>query len=162
MIYILKIVLLILGSLVLQIALVARISIFGSSPDLPLALVVSIALARGSFHGEIAGFITGLSGDLLSGGPLGVQSLSKVVIGYFVGFVRDRLYSDNFITQAICGFVATLAAKFITSIHISLFLDPKFLSFRLPGILLVSAINSILVVVIFWIVKRLIKSDSAS
>ena len=55
-----KIALLIFLSMILQIALLSRISIFGSRLDLPLALVVSMGLYRGSFHGEVVGFSSGL------------------------------------------------------------------------------------------------------
>ncbi len=156
-----KIVFLILGSAILQTALIGRVSVFGSQPDLSLALIVSVALLRGPFHGEVAGFVSGLLHDLLSGGtPLGVQSFSKVVIGYGIGFIRGRLYSDNLITQLVSGFAATLAHKAITLIHQSLiFADTQFLQIRFSGLLLVAILNSILVVVVFRILRKFIGSE---
>ena len=159
MIRLIKILIIILGSVILQASLVARITIFGSKPDLPLAVVVSVALIRGPFHGELTGFVSGLLGDIFSGGPLGVQALSKVLIGYFTGFVRSRFYYDNFITQAVCGFIATLASKIITSIHLALLADPKFLRIRFEGLILVALINALLVIGVFHLIKRFAKVE---
>jgi rod shape-determining protein MreD len=158
MIHILKIIFLILVSVTLQITLVTRISMFGSSPDLPLALIVSVALFKGPLHGELVGFASGSLCDLFSGGPLGIQSFSRVVVGYCAGFVRGRLYSDNSVTQLASGFVATLAANIIASAHLSLlFADPQFLRIRFPGLILAAISNSILVIAVFWVLKKLCK-----
>ena len=159
---ILKITLLVLGSVILQAALIARIPVFGSKPDLPLALVVSIALFKGSFHGELVGFASGLLCDLFSGGPfLGVQSFSKTIVGYSTGFVRGRLYSDNLITQSISGFIATIAAKAITAVHLSLLsTDSQFFSVRFSGLIVAAFLNSIFTVAVFWISKKFLKSEA--
>ena len=152
----LKIAALILVSLILQIALFSRISILGGKPDLPLALVVSAALFRGPFYGEIVGFASGLLDDLFSGGRLGIQAFSKVVIGYGIGFIRGRLYSDNFITQLVSGFIATLAHKFITLAHLSILrTDMQFVNIRFTGLILAAIMNSILVMAAFWTLKKL-------
>ena len=157
----LKIAALILVSLTLQIALISRMSIFGGKPDLPLALVVSVALFRGPFYGEIVGFTSGLFYDLFSDGRLGVQAFSRVVIGYGIGFIRGRLYPDNFVTQLVSGFIATMAHKFITLIHLSLlFPHTQFVNIRFTGLLVAAISNSILVVVVFWTLKKLIKVGS--
>ncbi|MFC1715172.1 rod shape-determining protein MreD [Candidatus Poribacteria bacterium] len=157
----LKIAALILASLILQIALISRIPMFGGRPDLLLALVVSAALLRGPLYGGTVGFISGLLYDLFSAdGRLGIQAFSRVVIGYGIGFIRGRLYSDNFITQLASGFFATLAHKIITLAHLSLLrADTQFVSIRFTGLALAAISNSILVVVVFWILKKLIKNE---
>ena len=159
---ILKIAFLILGSVVLQTALLSRISMLGAQPDLPLALIVSVALLRGSFHGEVVGFVSGLLHDLLSDGQLlGVQSFSRVLIGCGVGFIKGRLYSDNLITQVVSGFIATLVHKIIMLVHLSLLsADTEFMHIRFSGLILAAISNSILVVVVFWILKKSIRSEN--
>ena len=155
-----KIALLVFGALLLQITLVGRISVFGAKADLPLALIVAVALLRGPFHGELTGFFSGFLCDLVSGGPLGIQAFSRTLIGYCAGFIRGRLYSDNIVTQAVSGFAATLAGKLITSVHLSLLsTDAQFMRIPFLGVLLVAFLNSIFVVIIFWILKKIIKSE---
>ena len=160
----LRVILLVLGSVVLhilQITLIPRISMFGSKPDLPLALIVSVALFKGSFHGGLVGFASGLFCDLFSGGPLGVQSFSRTVVGYCTGFVPGRLYSDNLITQSASGFAATLVGETITLTHLSLVsAEWQFSRIRFPGLILVAILNSVLVIGVFRILKKLVKSET--
>lgn len=161
MIRLLKIILLILGSVILQSTIVAKLSMFGSKPDLPLALTVSFALLNGSLQGELVGFTSGLLCDLSSGGPfLGIQSLSKVIIGYLIGFMRYRFYSDSVVTQLISGFAASLADKFITALHLNFLLSGlPFPRIHIAGLLLTALINSILVVITFRILRKFLKSE---
>ncbi len=154
MLSILKIGLLLLGSLLLQVTLIARISVFGSRFDLLLAFVVCIALFKGVYYGEVVGFISGLFYDIFSGGPLGTHTFSMIIIGYGVGFFRDRLYSDNPITQALCGFSATLVVKLFTSVYLGLFASPRFLSVRPLGLILAAIVNSLLVIAFYWMLKK--------
>ena len=61
------------------------------APDIPLIVVVLLALRRGPEFGCGAGFIAGLLQDAASGGLLGVQALTKAVIGFAIGAVGARL-----------------------------------------------------------------------
>ena len=47
------------------------------APDIPLIVVVLLALRRGPEFGCGAGFVAGLLQDAASGGLLGVQALTK-------------------------------------------------------------------------------------
>ena len=61
------------------------------APDIPLIVVVLLALRRGPEFGCGAGFIAGLLQDLATGGLLGVQALTKAVIGFAIGVLGSRL-----------------------------------------------------------------------
>jgi len=155
MIYVIKIMLLIFGSVALQTTLIAHISIFGSKPDLPLALTVSIALFRGSMQGESVGFASGLLCDLASGGPfIGIQSFSKVLVGYSIGLLKIRFYSDNIITQLLSGFTAAMADKLIVFLCL-VFLNFPFPHIRFWGLILTAAISSVFVPIIYVALKGL-------
>jgi rod shape-determining protein MreD len=156
-----KMILLVLGSVILQNSLLANISIFGSKPSLPLALTVSIALFRGSFQGELFGFFSGLLCDLSSGGPfLGIQSLSLTLVGYFAGLLRRRFYSDSFITQLMSGFVATLVDKLIEFLVLSILLSDSYPRFQLLGLSINAIVNSIITIIVFRLLIRIFKSDN--
>lgn len=162
MVQIFKIFLLILLSILLQTTLIGKISIFGIKPDLPLALTVAIALFRGSLYGEIVGFVSGFFFDISSGGPfIGVQSFSKTLIGYSIGLLRGRFYSDNIITQSLSGFLSVVADKLIALVSIGLLLtNLPFPRIRIHGLILVSFINSALVIIVFNILGKLFKSEN--
>src|SRR5215813_3739275 len=55
------------------------------APDIPLIVVVMLALRRGPEFGCGAGFVAGLLQDAATGGLLGVQALTKAVVGCVVG-----------------------------------------------------------------------------
>jgi rod shape-determining protein MreD len=156
-----KMILLVLGSVILQTSLVANLSIFGNKPSLPLALTVSIALLKGSFYGELFGFFSGLLCDLSSGGPfLGIQSLSQALVGYLAGLLRRRFYSDNVTTQLMSGFTATLVDKLIAFFTLGILLSGSYPQFRLLGLLINAVVNSIMTIIVFRFLTRIFKSDS--
>ena len=61
------------------------------APDIPLIVVVLLALRRGPEFGAIAGFAAGLLQDVARGGLVGAQALTKAVLGFTVGAVGGRL-----------------------------------------------------------------------
>src|SRR5947209_18896779 len=61
------------------------------APDIPLIVVVLLALRRGPEFGCGAGFLAGLLQDAASGGMLGVQALTKASIGFVIGPAGGRL-----------------------------------------------------------------------
>jgi rod shape-determining protein MreD len=61
------------------------------APDIPLIVVVMLALRRGPEFGCGAGFLAGLLQDAATGGLLGIQALTKSVIGCGVGALGGRL-----------------------------------------------------------------------
>ena len=61
------------------------------APDIPLIVVVLLALRRGPEFGCGAGFVAGLLQDAATGGLLGVQALTKSVVGFVIGVVGSRL-----------------------------------------------------------------------
>jgi len=61
------------------------------APDIPLIVVVLLALRRGPEFGCAAGFMAGLLQDAASGGLLGVQALTKALIGFGIGALGGRL-----------------------------------------------------------------------
>src|SRR5437870_13612793 len=63
----------------------------GVTPDLPLIVVVLLALRRGPEFGCAAGFAAGLLQDAAGGGLIGVQALTKAVLGFVIGAAGSRL-----------------------------------------------------------------------
>ena len=61
------------------------------APDIPLIIVVLLALRRGSEFGCAAGFLAGLLQDVAAGGLIGVQALTKALVGFGLGAAGGRL-----------------------------------------------------------------------
>src|SRR5436309_9238055 len=79
------------GGSVAHATLAPALGIGGVTPDLPLIVVVLLALRRGPEFGCVAGFGAGLLQDAAGGGLIGVQALTKAVIGFAIGALGERL-----------------------------------------------------------------------
>ena len=79
------------------------------APDIPLIVVVLLALRRGPEFGCVAGFLAGLLQDGASGGMLGVQALTKALIGFAIGALGARLRVTQPLVQVPGLVVLTIA-----------------------------------------------------
>jgi rod shape-determining protein MreD len=79
------------GGGVAQVTVAPALRIGDVLPDLPLIVVVLLALRRGPEVGCLTGFAAGLLQDAASGGLIGVQALTKAVAGFVVGLVGAEL-----------------------------------------------------------------------
>jgi rod shape-determining protein MreD len=61
------------------------------APDIPLIVVVLLALRHGPEFGCLGGFAAGLLQDAAGGGLLGVQALTKALAGFGIGLLGGRL-----------------------------------------------------------------------
>lgn len=86
------------------------------APDIPLIVVVLLALRRGPEFGCGAGFVAGLLQDAATGGLLGVQALTKAVIGFVIGAAGGRLRVGQPLVQVPGLVILTIAeglARFV-------------------------------------------------
>jgi rod shape-determining protein MreD len=79
------------------------------APDIPLIVVVLLALRRGPEFGCAAGFVAGLLQDAATGGLLGVQALTKAVIGFAIGAAGGRLRVSQPLVQVPGLVILTIA-----------------------------------------------------
>lgn len=95
-----------------QAAWLARVQVFGAALDPLLPFAVGMGILRGAESGAVAGVTAGLLQDLLSGGgPLGVNGLSKLVVGFASGLFERSIYIENPLLPAIATFVGTLLGE---------------------------------------------------
>ena len=67
--------------------------------DFPLIIVVYAALQRNAIRALIFGFLSGVAIDALSGGLLGANGFSKVLVAYLVSEMARRVYLDNLLLR---------------------------------------------------------------
>ena len=102
-------VLTVVGGSVAHATLTPMISVAGVTPDLPLIMVILLALRRGPELGCVAGFVTGLLQDATGGGLIGVQALTKGLIGFGIGVAGGRLRVSQPLVQVPGLVVLTIA-----------------------------------------------------
>lgn len=97
-------------TVVVQIAAVSQVSVFGVSADLSPLVVASVGLLAGSLPGAIFGFAVGLFVDLALVQTLGVTSLLFIAIGYWAGRLRELRDPAHGLAPLAVGAVATAVA----------------------------------------------------
>jgi len=69
------------------------------TPDIPLILLVLLALRRGPEVGCLAGLVAGFLQDAAAGGSIGAQALTKTLIGFFIGQAGGRFWVHEPLVQ---------------------------------------------------------------
>jgi rod shape-determining protein MreD len=101
--------------LTLSTTLLKFLSISEIVPDILLVWIVYIAIREGQIAGMTAGFLLGLSIDLLSGpdGMTGLSALTKTVAGFLAGY----FYNENKILQTLGGYQFIVAIGVVSLVH---------------------------------------------
>lgn len=114
--------------LILQGVLIGRIQLRWGRPDLPLILLIFWAWHNNWKQGLIAGFVIGLSVDILFFPLLGLNAFSLALVGFLVAEIRERVYQDNVIFFILLIGAATVLNGIILSFWLLVFnISPSFL-----------------------------------
>ncbi|MEK6645966.1 MAG: rod shape-determining protein MreD [Candidatus Firestonebacteria bacterium] len=106
---------------IFQTVLQKILDIRGIFPDLLLVFVVYSALNKGIEVGMVTGFFCGSIIDSLSLSPAGLNMLSMLMLGYFVGVLREKIYKDKPFNQILIVIISTIVYGLIITIFIKVF-----------------------------------------
>ncbi len=93
---------------IIQSTVLPLIGFKGIVPDMLLVVVVSYALLSGKEKGFGVGFFTGLLQDLAFGNIFGINTLSKMAVGYFFGLAERKVFKEKVLLPVVATAVATL------------------------------------------------------
>ncbi len=96
-----------------QSAWLARIPVLGAVVDPLLPLTVAVGIFRGAESGAVVGVGGGLLQDLVSGAAIGVNGLSKLVVGFTSGLFERSIYAEDPFLPAVATFVASLVGQLL-------------------------------------------------
>ena len=82
-------------------------------PDVLLVWTVYIAIRLGQIPATIAGFVIGLTIDLVSGHFIGLSALSKTVAGFFAGY----FFNENMIDYTLGSYQFLIVVGLSSIIH---------------------------------------------
>lgn len=154
----LRIVLLSFATVVIQVAGISQISIFGVSADLTPLVVMSVGLLAGSMLGAATGFGIGLFVDLLLVQTLGVTSLLYITIGYWCGRLHElRDPSHGLVPLALGGAATAFAGIGMTLIQFLLGVDAPVSLLLVQQIFITVLVNTLLALPVYAVVRRIIR-----
>lgn len=139
-----------------QAAWLARVEISGAILDPLLPIAVAVGVLRGAESGAAVGLAGGLLQDLLSGGPLGLNGLIKLVVGFASGLFERSIYIENPLLPAVATFAGTLLSELLLLVVgqvIGLGARPSLDA--VPRALVQAAMNSAVAPFLFRGVKRI-------
>jgi rod shape-determining protein MreD len=93
-----------------QIALVSQLSVFGTNADLLPLVIAAVGLMTGSVSGAVFGFSVGLFLDLAFVQTIGLSSLVYVAVGYLAGRARELRDPHGALVPLALGAAATAVA----------------------------------------------------
>ena len=139
---------------ILQTAFFPRIGLI-IKPDLFLVMVIAYTLVGGIKSGTIAGFVLGLIEDLLSGGFIGVNTMTKALLGFSTGLIEKHIFHDQFFVPSLMTFIGTILNNLLYMFIIHSF-DQRFTMFPPLGKLMaLGFLNALLAPLIFSAVRRI-------
>ena len=103
-----------------QSTLVPLLAIGGIKPDVLLVITVSAGLLCGKETGVGIGFFGGLLQDLLSGNVFGLNTFTKMVIGYLAGMAERKVFKENIFLPVAAMMIASLLNGLMVHIFIYL------------------------------------------
>jgi cell shape-determining protein MreD len=137
-------------AVVIQVAAVSQISIFGVSADLSPLVVMSVGLLAGSMIGATVGFGMGLLVQ-----TLGITSLLYIAIGYWSGRLRELRDPAHELVPLGVGAAATAVAGVgMALIQFLLGVDAPVSLLLFQQILLTVLVNSLIALPVYAVVRR--------
>jgi rod shape-determining protein MreD len=77
--------------------------------DLPLLVTIYFGIVcRNPIAGTLVGTVIGVAQDALTHRPIGVNGISKAVIGYLAASLGVRIDTENHLTRLLLGFLFTV------------------------------------------------------
>jgi rod shape-determining protein MreD len=147
-----------LVSVIVQIAAVSQIDVFGTSVDLSPLVVAFAGLLLGSVPGAVMGFAVGLLVDCALVQTLGVNSLLFTAIGYGAGRLREARDPAHGLTPLAVGAAATAIATIgFALMQFLLGVDAPVSSVLLREILVTLVANTLLALPVYAVVRRVLQ-----
>jgi rod shape-determining protein MreD len=140
---------------IIQVAAVSQVVIFGTSADLTPLVVAAVGLLCGSVAGATFGFAVGLFIDAALVQTMGLTSLVFIVAGYGAGRLRELRDPQAMVVPMFVGAAATAIATFgygLMNFMLGIDAPVSFLLLRL--ILATIVLNALISLPVFALVRR--------
>jgi len=154
--------LLALTTIVVQVALMPHLRLFGVVPDLGLVLAIAIAYHDDAETAAIVGFITGLGFDFFLGTPVGVSALAYSVSGFLTGVIQASLIrSSRWLPLALGGVGGLFGGLLFVGIAILAGTDSLIHLGTLGVVARAALYDAIVALVVFPLVERFVRTRVA-
>ncbi len=109
----LRVPLVVVTALVLHVAVLSRVRVFGVMPDAMLLLAVAAGLTSGPSGGSAVGFLSGMAVDLFLDTPFGLSALVFTLVGFAMGTVATGILRASWWIPLVAAFVGSAAGELL-------------------------------------------------
>lgn len=149
---------LVVVTVVLQLAVVSQITFWGANADLVPLVVLSVGLLAGPVTGSVAGFAAGFVADMALVQTLGVSSLLLTAVGYLGGRYRELRDASHALVPLFGGAAVTLAYAAAFSItQFLLGVESPVSPLVIRDYLIEIVLNALLAIPVFRAVRALLR-----
>jgi rod shape-determining protein MreD len=141
--------------LLLQFVFADRIRIFGVSPNIAFAFIISLAFVKDFKYNIYAAGFTGFFLDGLSGRVFGVYTLLFVLINFLVFELYHSAFSENLFIETLYGLIASFTYSVIFAFFTSFFKGSFIVLFAQTSFF--EFIYNFLIFTVFLIVQKRLK-----
>jgi rod shape-determining protein MreD len=142
-------------AVILQVAAVSQLVLFGTNADVTPLVVAAFGLMCGSLSGAVFGFFVGLFLDVALLQTLGLSSLVFVVAGYWAGRLRELRDPQAAVVPMIVGAAATAITTIGFGVmNFLLGIDAPVSFLLLRQILATILLNALIALPVFALVRR--------
>jgi rod shape-determining protein MreD len=149
-------------TVVVQVAFMPHLRLFGVVPDLGLVLAVAVAYHDEAETAAMIGFVTGLGFDLFLRTPVGASALAYAVTGYLTGVIQAGLIrSSRWLPLALGGLGGFVGGLMFVGIAILAGTDSLIRVGTLGLVARAAAYDAIAAMVVFPLVERFVRARVA-
>ena len=148
---------LLFAAALLQVTVLADISLAGGTPALPLVTLVALGLLRGSVLAATGGFFVGLIIDTATLQTLGVTSLLLTLAGYWVGRYGETTGRGRSHAPVLSALVLTVLYAFAELALRYVLGEPTSLRVAFDTLVPQIVLNMALVVPVFALCRRVLR-----
>jgi len=146
----------------LQVLVSDKITFRGIGPDFPLLIVAYFALARGPIRGSIGGFVVGFLQDLFNPAFLGLNALTKSLVGYALGRAGAQMERENPVFLLGLLGVTALAHDFVyllifTQLHLLKFIV-MFATVAIPSAIYTAVVGALIHTIVMFSLTEVVRS----
>jgi len=94
--------------LLAQSVVAGRFDIYGVRPDLTMLVLLYITSTSNAFEGVLYGFLIGFFQDVYTPEYLGYNALTMSLMGFMLGFVRERVTVEKVMVRILVTFAACI------------------------------------------------------
>lgn len=120
----LRLPIMLIGALLLQTTVLARMRVFGVMPDFMLLVAISGGITAGASRGAALGFSSGMLIDLFLSTPLGLSALVFTLVGYGVGVANTGVLRSAWYIPVLTAGAASVAGVVLYALVGSMLGEP--------------------------------------